>query len=140
VVHILLHLTLLHLTLLLLPVAAAVDALVPQANVAVNGVIAVLEMRTVELDVKPVHVLAVVVHILLLLLLLHLTLLLLPVAAVDALVPQANVAVNGVIAVLEMRTVELDVRVELVMQLVSHRALSQQRKAMPFHLCKLALL
>jgi len=135
------HILLLHLTLLLLPVAA-VDALVPQANVAVNGVIAVLEMRTVELDVKPVHVLAVVhnLHLLQLTLLLHLTLLLLPVAAVDALVPQANVAVNGVTAVLEMRTVELDVRVELVMQLVSHRALSQQRKAMPFHLCKLALL
>jgi len=147
-----LHLHTLHLlhthlllTLLLLLTLHPMDAVVPQANVAVNGIIAVLDLRTVELVVKAVHVLALVVltlhlhtHLLLTLLLLHSHLFPLETHATTVLM--VNVAANGVIAVLDLRTVDLDVKVELVLQLVRHRALSPRRKALPFHLYKLVLL
>jgi len=136
ILHLILLLLLLRLILLLLPI---VDVL--QANARVNGVIAVLDLLTVELDAKVDHVLAVAVVVVtppLILLLLRLILLLLLLPIVDAL--QAIARVNGVIAVLDLLTVELDAKVDLVMQLVSHRALSRELIAMAFHLYKLALL
>jgi len=79
-------------------------------NAAVNMVIAVLLLLTVEVDVEVVLVVVVVALILPLILLL-----LLLVAVTRAVVPLANVAANGDIAVLEARTVELGVKVVLAM-------------------------
>jgi len=99
------------LILLLLLLVAVTRAVVPLANVAANGDIAVLEARTVELGVKVVLVVVVVVALILLPLIL--LLLLLPLVVVVAVVADQSLP-RGIVPLMVQKDHASLVLVELI--------------------------